>query len=171
MHVILPAKREITDYDVDLAVELNSLILIRLENLIESRVFLKCKQHWVWDYVRDNSTAMACIIVLQQHVDNTELVKLAQFNRNTCVIESPNNNFLIHNENSTAEGCYLFHDRVKGDWIRSGKCTGRPIAERLREHATAAKLRTKKDKDSNFYNSCPLHVAGKKGSSNILTPT
>jgi len=153
----------LTDYDANLAVELSSLLLLRLENLLKTRVYLSKQRHWVWDFVKDNSVTIASIIVLQQHVVNAELVKLAQFNRNTCVLESPNNNFMIHNSSSIAEGCYLFYDRVNCEWVRTGKVTGRSIGKRVQEHEKAAQLLHKHNRDSNFCVSYPLNTKGKRG--------
>ena len=126
------AKHRITDdYDSELAVELNSTLLVRLEKLIDSRVQNAKKKHWGWDFVRDNLITMSCVIVLQQHVNNIDLVKLAQTNVNACVLDEPSNKFTRHVESSVAEGCYIFYDRVKKEWIRSGKCTGRPTQKRI----------------------------------------
>ena len=81
----------------------------------------------MWDFARDNSVTMSCIIILQQHVKSVDSVNLAQNNENAGVLEMPSNEFLICNHENTAEGCYLFCDRMKREWIRSGKVTGRPI--------------------------------------------
>jgi len=147
-------------HDVELAVEMHYAFLVRLEHLINNRVLITKKKHWVWDFVRDNILTMSCIIILQQHVINVDLVKLAQNNTNICVLDCPSNKFTRHVESSAAEGVYLFYDRVKKEWIRSGKCTGRPIQKRLEEHAMHAKSK----KDTFFYRSYPLaDTAGYRG--------
>lgn len=58
-----------------------------------------------------------------------------------------------------AEGCYIFHERVKNKWVRNGKCTGRLINKRLEEHESHAK----NQQDSDFYRSYPLGEIGHKG--------
>ena len=54
----------------------------------------------------------------------------------------------------------------KGEWIRSGKVTGRPIQDRLNEHKIGAKLKCKSDRDNKFYRSYPLNTLGLRGSTN-----
>ena len=105
---------------------------------------------------------MSCVIVLQHHVENLDLVKLSQNNINTCVLEHPNNNFITHDENSVAEGACMFYDRVRTEWIRSGKCTGRPIQKRIEEHTKSAESK----QDSFFYRSHPLGTTGYRGNMN-----
>ena len=53
------------EIDVELAVELTFSLLVRLERLIDSRVKITKKKHWVWNFVRDNIVTMSCAIVLQ----------------------------------------------------------------------------------------------------------
>ena len=101
---------------------------------------------------------MSCIIVLQEHVEKIDLVKLSQNNVNTCYLAGTNN-FIKYTSDLTAEGCYLFCNRVKGEWIRSGKCAGRLIQEHLKEHMRHAKFIC----NSNFYRSYPLGTFGYKG--------
>lgn len=106
---------------------------------------------------------MPYVIVLQQRVKNIELVNLAQFNENTGAIENLNNDFIICNNNTAAEGCYLLRDRVKGEWMQSEKDAGRPMQERLNEHETGVKLKRKSDRDNKFCRSCPLNTLGLRG--------
>ena len=70
-----------TQFEIDLAFELNCFMIIRLENLINARAQLTSKNHWCWTFVRISMIAMSCMIVMQQHVTNIELVKLGQTNK------------------------------------------------------------------------------------------
>ena len=90
------------------------------------------------------------IIVLQQCGKNIDLVNLAQNNENVGVLEIPRSEFLIHNHENTAEGCYLFCNGIKRKLICSGKVTGQPTQEKFIEHQIAAKLKRKSDKDTKF---------------------
>ena len=123
-----------TDFDFNLAKELNILFLVRIESLIQSRVQLSKKKHWHWKFSRNNFLTMSFVIYLENDVKNIELVKLANKNENICVMENPSNDFIMCNNSSSAKGCYLLHDRIQGESIRSGKVTDRPIHERLKEH-------------------------------------
>ena len=77
---------------------------------------------------------------------------------NICCLAGTNN-FTKYISDLTAEGYYLFRNRVKGEWIRSGKCTGRLIQEHLKEHMRHAKF----IHDSNFYRSYLLGTFRYKG--------
>ena len=136
--------------DAKMVAGLSALFLIRLERLAHSRAQLTRKTHWVWDFARDDFVTMSCIIVPQQRAKNIDLVNLAQNGENVGVLETPTNEFLICNHENAAEGCYLFCNRTKLEWIRIGKATGRPIQERLIEHQTANKLKRKSDNDNKF---------------------
>ena len=57
-------KRDITETDADLAAELRVLFMIRLENLIEKKVKITKKKHWVWEYCRENFATISCIVIL-----------------------------------------------------------------------------------------------------------
>ena len=65
----------------------------------------------------------------------------------------------MRNSSSVAEGSYMYYDKVKKEWIRTGKCSGRPIQERLTEHAKHAKS----IRDTNFCRSYPLGEIGYRG--------
>ena len=78
---------------------------------------------------------------------------------NICALKNPYNDFIMQNRNSIAEECYILHNRVKSKWIRSGKCIGRPITERLKEHKRHAELA----RDTTFYRSYLLGTIGYKG--------
>ena len=106
--------------DVDLAVELTLSLLVALEHLIESRVQMTNRKHWAWNFARDNFATMSCEIVLKQHAENVDFVKLSQNNASACALEHQNNNFTTHNKNSLVEGVHLCHDRVKNECTRSG---------------------------------------------------
>ena len=151
--------RNITLENNNLAVELTLSLFVRLERLIESRVQTTKKNHWAWNFARDNFATMSRAIALQQHVGNVDLVKLSQNNTNTYVLEHPSKKITIHNENSLAEGACLFHDRVKNEWTRSRKCTGRPTQKRMLEHARSAES----NQESVFCRSCPLGKIGNRG--------
>ena len=104
-----------SDQVKNIVLETNSPIHIRLENLINDRVQLLKKKHWCWTFVRENSVTMSCIISVQRHITNIELVKLSQSNVNLCPIDKCNNNFIIHNSSSTVEGSCMLWDRVKDE--------------------------------------------------------
>ena len=71
------AKNHATSDQVkNIALEINSLIHIKLENLIDNRVQLSKKKYWHWTFVREISVTMSCIISIQCHITNIELVKL-----------------------------------------------------------------------------------------------
>ena len=70
----------------------------------------------------------------------------------------------MRNSSSMAEGDYMYYNKVKREQIQTGKCSGRPIQERLTERAKHAKS----IRDTNFYRSYLLDEIGYRDKYNWL---
>ena len=130
----------------------------KVQNLIrfiEYRVQIIKKTHWAWNFAPKS----LCAITLQQHEEKVDLVKISQNNASACALERPNNNFMTRNEYSVAEGVCVFYDRVRIEWMRSIKCTGRPMQKRIEEHTKSAESK----QDSFFYLLRPLGITECRG--------
>ena len=62
--------------------------------------------------------------------------------------------FAMHNSSYADEGCCLFHEKVKRERIRIGKCVGRPIQECHNEHVKNANS----FRDTTFYRSYVIYL-------------
>ena len=53
------------------------------------------------------------------------------------------------------DGCYFHFNKIRKEWIHSGKVHDRPSGERINDHNTGAKLLTADSKYNLFYRSYP----------------
>jgi GT2 family glycosyltransferase len=87
------------------------------------------------------SLRLAAIMILFNHVK--EDLKCLDA---TDSLLAPISNFLLAtNAEAQLEEAYLYKDKNRGKWVRSGKVIGRTYAVRGGEHAKAAMLKTSKD--------------------------
>ena len=71
-----------------------------------------------------------------------------------CLLLSSTAFTKIDNTNCGREGCYLFYDKFKQRWIRSGKVAGKTVnfQSRYKQHLSSARQRTRSSK---FYTQYP----------------
>jgi hypothetical protein len=116
--------------------------------------------HWVWKWVSQNLPRLAAFMVF---------AGLLCSSANDCLLQHATNNeqsmfwkVNLENQDSCKEaGSYLYYNRIRDMWVRSGKTTGkdRQIIVRHLEHSDKAKLKDLKDVSSKFYHSYPSHCA------------
>ena len=82
---------------------------------------------------------------------NAKLVKIGKIGDGICILDYLNSSFIMHNSQSSAEGCYSHYDCVKGDWVRSGKVTGRPASKQISNYVKRAKSKQKSNNNSKFF--------------------
>jgi hypothetical protein len=124
--------------------------------------------HWVWKWVAKNLPQLAALMVFLGHILPDEVLSWCS-STNDCLLKQACNQEqsmfwkvnLEDQDSCKEEGSYLYHDRVRGLWVRSGKTTGkdRHIIIRHLEHSDRAKLRELKDVSSKFYQSYPSQSA------------
>lgn len=187
-----------TDAD-DLAAALRQ----RLAQHIEGKIADPTKrQSWVWDFVRDNVSRMAAMVVRCNHVktdvacqrpsDSLLPADVTHFRRITLgtagaaaggtrtIVRAPSRyagGGRLREPSARGraatrraaqvgaatvvaelEGAYLFFDKQRATFVRSGKVSGRPFPERLAEHAKGAALSTSVSQGSKFYRSYPTRA-------------
>jgi hypothetical protein len=124
----------------------------RLASHVSCRVNDEAKHnHWSLRWAASNFARLAAVMILFSHVkEDLECLDA------TDSLLAPIGNFLLAtNAESQLEGAYLYADKNRGKWVRSGKVIGRSFAVRGGEHAKAAWLKTSRDQASKFYSSYP----------------
>ena len=94
----------------------------RLNCHIGDRVHPSRQKHWTMDFTRDNLPPMSAAMCLVGHV----VGDLDTYSIEDCLLRLPMDAIfrMIDGELSELEGCYLYYDRKKRTWIRSGKTSG-----------------------------------------------
>ena len=91
-------------------------------------------------------------MIMQEHVKTTDLVKIAQKYEQKFPLEIFSNVFkIMGNNEDLMEGHYLYFDKIRKDWIRSGKVRNAPFKKRMKDHDTSAKLMIVDSKSNFFY--------------------
>lgn len=115
----------------------------RLAFHIDDRVDETKQDHWTLRFTRDNIAPIAAMLCLFGHiVDDVHLYGLDE-----CLLEMPMSGMFeaITGNLSKLEGCYLFYDKKKHEFIRSGKSSGvgadACFEGRLDTHEKNSKLR------------------------------
>jgi hypothetical protein len=139
----------------------------RLLRHINYRVHESKRGSWVWNFVKENLGPVAAMMILVGHVQS-HLLGIVNHSH-VCLLRNPvggGNMIPLTGENGSRtnaakslQGCYLHFDVEKGIWIRSGKATGQPFDDRLRQHDKGAKLRDEVSLKSKFYSHYPSKEA------------
>ena len=145
-----------------IASELSKLIHLRLGLLIKKRVDPKIRSHWCLKFTKENTSLIASLMAMQQHVKTIDLAKIAQKDACVSALEISLNMFQIMGGNEEPiEGFYLYFDKIRKESIRSGKVHKRTFKERMKDHETGSKLLTAGSKPTLFYLSYPKGKGGK----------
>jgi len=94
----------------------------RLEYHIAERVDCSRQKHWTLQFTRDNLAPMAAGMCLVGHI----VSDLDTFDITECLMKLPMDELfqIVTGDLGKLEGCYLYYDRKKNKWIRSGKTSG-----------------------------------------------
>ncbi len=124
-------------------------LLSRLNTHVTDKVDPEKEQHWCLEWYRKNMARFVSIVAMAGHLDDPKLCKAPD-----SYIKSPFHGSYIGEEEELKklEGCYLYYDKRKGKWVRSGKVAGRSIWERHLEHLQSA---MKGDESSQLYKKYP----------------
>ena len=143
---------------------LYKILRARLSSHINRRIAKEEKRdHWTFDFVRQNLARVAMIMVTLDHVQDDLETLLRQDNR--CLLRNLSahtDKFLMlegTDMGKKMEGSYLYFDSSASVWIRSGKVCGRTFDIRHAEHAKGATLPDRKSLKSNSYASYPNREA------------
>jgi hypothetical protein len=124
----------------------------RLASHVSRRINDEAKHnHWSLRWAAANFARLAAIMILFSHVkEDLECLDA------TDSLLAPVRNFLLAtNAEAQLEGAYLYEDKNRGKWVRSGKVIGRSFAVRGGEHTKASMLQTSRDQASKFYSLYP----------------
>jgi hypothetical protein len=151
-----------------------SALWSRLATHIQTKVKdPKKHNHWVWDqFVRENLAVVAAYMVYAKHININ--LESAATRPSQCLLRSPyaSNNFIEltgTDAGKKLEGAYMHFDPERCVWVRTGKKTGTPFVERLKEHAKASLLTDTKNLESRFYCMYPSACASVKSGSRLGT--
>jgi hypothetical protein len=143
----------------------------RLEKHLRNRLDKQSSKinHWVWKWVSKNLLQLAALMVFVGHIQPEDVLSCSS--ENDCLLQHATDNemtsmfwkVILENQDTCCneEGSYLYYNRVRGIWVRSGKTTGkdRQIFVRHLEHREKAKLKELQDVSSKFYRSYPSRCA------------
>ena len=148
-------ERDIASNDLAVAQKLYDLLSQRLPLHIAEKVDDNRQRHVVWDFVRLNLAPIVGTLVLLCHVKDERDLKFCHGDR-PCLLRNPEmcNNFLVGAGLKTKVGCYLYWDKERKVFIRSGKAT-RDFEHRHKEHKAGSLLKNSRDLQSKFYASYP----------------
>ena len=104
---------------------LASAMISRLTCYIGDRVPHSRQKHWVLPFVRDNIHPVAATMCLFGHIVD----ELETYGIKECLLQSPTDDMfqLALGELGKLEGNYLYYDKKKRKWIRSGKTSGQGV--------------------------------------------
>jgi hypothetical protein len=149
------------------------ILLGHLQRRLEKHLHLRLDtqkskiDHWAWKWVSKNLPRLAASMVFLGHILPDDALTCSS--SNDCLLQHTTSGEqsmfwrvnLNDQESCSEEGSYLYYDRVRGVWVRSGKTTGtdRHICVRHFEHKEKARLKDLKDVSSKFYRSYPSRCA------------
>jgi hypothetical protein len=117
--------------------------------------------------VSQNLPHLAALMVFAGHILPDDVLSCSS--ANDCLLRHATNNeqsmfWKVNLENQDSckeEGLYLYYNRIRDTWVRSGKTMGKDqqIIVRHLEHSDKAKLKDLKDVSSKFYCSYPSRCA------------
>ena len=116
-------RRELSIVDDDMKLGADYLALLlkaRLEKHIKEKISNVSKHdHWCLEFTRCNLPRFAAMLVFFGHAMSDP----SRATENTCLLRPPTGYFLVMDD-AALEGCYVVHDSVEFNWIRSGKACG-----------------------------------------------
>ena len=94
----------------------------RLGYHVSKRVDQSRHNHWTLRFTQDNFAPMAAAMCLFGHIVDD----LCTYGWENCLLKLPMEEVfqIISGDLDGLEGCYLYFDRVKNIWVRSGKTSG-----------------------------------------------
>jgi hypothetical protein len=103
------------------------------------------RSHWALKLAFKNLAAVAAYMVMVDHVKSD----LSCLDESQPLLSHHCNKFLLCTSFPLREGAYLYYDTNRGEFVRSGKVSGRGFGVRHTEHARESKKRNKTN--STFY--------------------
>jgi hypothetical protein len=131
----------------------------RLPSHLQKRVKDTRKHgHFCWKWVRQNLERISAIMLLQHHVTYDDLDYMNLQDNELCLLSPPNPQThlsALHEATKDLEGCYLYYNKARGTFVRSGKVVGktRSFEKRNAEHATSSLMQQEGSYGSKFYRS------------------
>ena len=140
-----------TEYNTNTADKLSTLIHGRLKHHINRRVLNSDKrEHWVWDFFRENIHVMCAISVHYGHIKKD----VSFSNPSSCLLSNVSSFLDASNSYfATLAGAYLIINTNDEKAVRSGKAVN--MGERQKQHARSAKLPDAAAMNALFYRSYP----------------
>eukprot|EP00978_Attheya_sp_CCMP212_P020206 scaffold57540_cov75-Attheya_sp.AAC.2 len=126
---------EINSEMANLADTLQARLIARLAVHVQQRLPPTKHNHWCLLWFKNNIPIVSTTMVALNHVK----FDLTCLGENDCLLSIQNNFRLASNSEGDLEGCYLYFDRNRSVWVRSGKVTGRSFTTRHDEHKKASK--------------------------------
>jgi hypothetical protein len=121
----------------------------RMKCFLKNRIQSEAKRsHRALTLAHKNLSVVAANMVLADHVKKN----LNCLDGNHSLLTNASNKFLLCQTFPENEGDYLYFDMNLGEFVRSGKVTGRGFLKLHAEHETQPK---KEPASSNFYFQCP----------------
>jgi hypothetical protein len=121
----------------------------RMKRFLKNRIQSEVKRsHRALTLAHKNLSVVAANMVLADHVKKN----LNCLDGNHSLLTNASNKFLLCQTFPENEGDYLYFDMNLGEFVRSGKVTGRGFLKLHAEHETQPK---KEPASSNFYFQCP----------------
>ena len=134
---------------------LQKLLLQRLKSHIVKRVKETQREssRWIFQFVASNAARLSAVMTIQGHV----IEDLEYLDQSDCLL-SGRENFVRCDAPAAVdrEGGYLYRDRNRNWFLRSGKVVGRSFLERDKEHKAGARRGT----GSKFYELYPSKELG-----------
>lgn len=103
------------------------------------------RSHWALKLAFKNLAAVAAYMVMVDHVKHD----LSCLDESQPLLSHNCQKILLCESFPTREGAYLYYDTNRGEFVRSGKVSGRGFAARHKEHETQSKKTNKTN--STFY--------------------
>jgi hypothetical protein len=131
----------------------------RLPSHLHDRVKDKKQHgHFCWKWVRQNLERVSAIMLLQQHVAYDDLDYMDLHDNELCLLSQPNPQThlsALNDATKDLEGCYLYYNKARATFVRSGKVVGatRSFGKRHAEHATSSLMQQEGSFGSKFYRS------------------
>mmetsp|Transcript_9859 Transcript_9859/g.17267 ORF Transcript_9859/g.17267 Transcript_9859/m.17267 type:complete len:268 (+) Transcript_9859:1034-1837(+) len=110
---------------IDNANKLALALTTRLDFHVAEKVDPTRHNHWTLRFTKDNLSPVAAGMCLVGHVVDD----LDTYSLNECLISLPMNELMqiISGDLASLEGCYLYYDKIKNKWVRSGKTSGEGV--------------------------------------------
>jgi hypothetical protein len=130
-----------------------AMLKARFQTHIKNKVKLCQQKNMCLSWASKNLALVAVWMIVASHLKED----ISCLDESKCLLANPiSNKFLVcSNKELSYHGCYLFHNRNKDAWIRSGSATGKgSIGKRLFTHMEQPKC-DRNDGDSWFYHFFP----------------